>query len=102
VLGFLDLGTADGCASQKQGPAAQDTRDGTHEQLSEPYRRFDAALNNMTQGLVMLDNNLRVIVCNKRYIEMYNLSPEIVKPGIAMRDILEHSCALGNHPRTAS
>jgi diguanylate cyclase (GGDEF)-like protein len=75
-------------------------RERAHEELSEQYRRFDAALNNMTQGLLMLDSELRVIVCNRRYVDMYRLSPEIVKPGVAMREILEHSYAVGNHPAT--
>lgn len=70
------------------------------EELSEQYRRFDAALNNMSQGLCMLDSSLRVIVCNRRYIEMHGLSPEIVKPGVSMREIMEHSCELGIHPNT--
>lgn len=70
------------------------------EELSEQYRRFDAALNNMSQGLCMLDSSLRVIVCNRRYIEMYGLSPDIVKPGVSMREIMEHSCELGIHPNT--
>ena len=48
----------------------------------------------------MLDANLRVIVCNKRYIDIYGLSHEVVRPGISMRDIMEHSCAIGNHPDT--
>jgi diguanylate cyclase (GGDEF)-like protein/PAS domain S-box-containing protein len=77
-------------------------REHAHDELSEQYRRFDAALNNMSHGLCMLDSNLRVIVCNRRYIEMYGLSPEIVKPGITIREILEHSCALGNHPDTTA
>lgn len=68
------------------------------EELSEQYRRFDAALNNMSHGLCMLDASLRVIVCNRRYIEMYGLSPDIVKPGVSMREIMEHSCSLGIHP----
>lgn len=68
------------------------------EELSEQYRRFDAALNNMSQGLCMLDPSLHVIVCNRRYIEMYGLSPDIVKPGVSMREIMEHSCSLGIHP----
>ncbi|QQN67502.1 PAS-domain containing protein [Bradyrhizobium diazoefficiens] len=68
------------------------------EELSEQYRRFDAALNNMSQGLCMLDTSLHVIVCNRRYIEMYGLSPDIVKPGVSMREIMEHSCSLGIHP----
>jgi diguanylate cyclase (GGDEF)-like protein len=67
-------------------------------ELSEQYRRFDAALNNMSQGLCMLDANLRVIVCNRRYIEMFGLSPDVVKPGVSMREIMEHSCELGLHP----
>jgi len=72
------------------------------EELSEQYRRFDAALNNMSQGLCMLDPSLRVIVCNRRYIEMYGLSPDIVKPGVSMREIMEHSCDLGIHPNTTA
>lgn len=72
------------------------------EELSEQYRRFDAALNNMSHGLCMLDSKLRMIVCNRRYIEMHGLSPEIVKPGISMREIMEHSCDLGIHPNTTA
>ena len=77
-------------------------REQAHDELREQYRRFDAALNNMTQGLVMLDSQLRIIVCNQRYIEMYRLSPEVAKPGAAMRDVVAHSCALGNHPQSTA
>ena len=77
-------------------------RERAHDELSEHYRRFDAALNNMSQGLCMLDSNLRVIVCNRRYIDMYGMSPEIVKPGITMREIIDHSWALGNYPDTTA
>ncbi|HEV2158279.1 PAS-domain containing protein [Bradyrhizobium sp.] len=73
-------------------------RENAVEELSEQYRRFDAALNNMSQGLCMLDSSLRVIVCNRRYIEMYGLSADIVKPGVSMREIMEHSCTIGIHP----
>ena len=75
-------------------------RERAHEELSEQHRRFDAALNNMSQGLCMMDSELRVIVCNKRYIDIYRLSPEIVRPGVSMRELMEHSCAIGNHPGT--
>ena len=77
-------------------------RERAHEELSEQHRRFDAALNNMSQGLCMLDSNLRVIVCNTRYIDIYRLSPEIARPGISMRELMEHSCSLGNHPATSA
>ena len=51
-------------------------RERSLEELSEQYRRFDAALNNMSQGLCMLDSKLRVIVCNGGIVDMYGLSPE--------------------------
>ena len=43
--------------------------------------RFDTAINNMVQGFVMFDAAHRIIVCNSRFVEMYGLSPEIVKLG---------------------
>jgi diguanylate cyclase (GGDEF)-like protein/PAS domain S-box-containing protein len=65
--------------------------------LREQHRRFDAALNNMAHGLCMLDEDLNLIVCNSRYLDMYGMSPEVVRPGVTMRTIVEHSIALGNY-----
>jgi diguanylate cyclase (GGDEF)-like protein/PAS domain S-box-containing protein len=59
-------------------------------QLLTQYARFDAALNNMSHGLLMFDVNDRIVVCNDRYIEMYGLSREIVKVGCSLRDLLQH------------
>lgn len=67
------------------------------EALREQHRRFDAALNNMAHGLAMLDEELNLIVCNRRYLDMYGLSSDIVRPGATMRTIVEHSVALGNY-----
>ena len=52
--------------------------------------RFDAALNNMSQGLIMFDADQRIVVCNSRYLEMYDLSRDIVKPGCTLRALLQH------------
>jgi diguanylate cyclase (GGDEF)-like protein/PAS domain S-box-containing protein len=64
--------------------------------------RLRAALNNMSQGLCMFDKNLRVTLCNDRYIDMFGFSREIVKPGATLLELMEHSAALGNHPETAT
>ena len=48
------------------------------------------ALNNMTQGVVMFDAAERLVICNDRYLEMYNLSRQIVKPGCMLLDIIRH------------
>jgi PAS domain S-box-containing protein len=58
--------------------------------------RLTAALNNMSQGLCMWDRDGRLIVCNERYISMYGMSPDLVKPGASLRDVLEHRRALGD------
>jgi diguanylate cyclase (GGDEF)-like protein len=58
--------------------------------------RFDAALNNMLQGLVMYDSSARVVVCNNRYREIYGLSSEIAKPGCTLRELLQHLAERGN------
>jgi methyl-accepting chemotaxis protein len=48
------------------------------------------ALNNMTQGLCMFDGSARIVVLNQRYLDMYKLSPAIVKPGCTLRRLIEH------------
>jgi diguanylate cyclase (GGDEF)-like protein/PAS domain S-box-containing protein len=50
--------------------------------------RFNAALNNMSQGLCMFDENQRLVVCNERYAHLYGLKPEQVTPGKTLRQIL--------------
>ena len=49
------------------------------EDLRAQNMRFDVAINNMTQGLLLYDSSERLIVCNQRYIEMYGLSPDVTQ-----------------------
>jgi diguanylate cyclase (GGDEF)-like protein/PAS domain S-box-containing protein len=42
---------------------------------------FDAALNNMSQGLLMFDARDRLILFNQRYCEMYRLDPASMRLG---------------------
>ena len=65
------------------------------KQLQDQNEQLDAALNNMSQGLAMFDAEQRLIVCNKRYAEMYGLTPEQVKPGTTVRQIFQYRLANG-------
>jgi signal transduction histidine kinase len=67
------------------------------QQLGQQNLLFDAALNNMVQGLCMFDADQKLIVLNKRYLDLYNFSPQVVKPGISLREIMEYSVAIGNY-----
>jgi len=62
-------------------------------------RLLALALNNMSQGVVMFDASGRVVVCNNRYLEIYGLSPDIVKPGARLVDIVRHRFETGTLDR---
>ena len=50
----------------------------------------------MSQGLLLYDSSERLVVCNQRYISMYGLSPDVVKPGLAFRDLLLYRKKIGS------
>jgi diguanylate cyclase (GGDEF)-like protein len=50
----------------------------------------------MTQGLLLFDASERLVVCNRRYIEMYGLSPDVIKAGCSFREIIAHRKASGS------
>src|SRR5450759_606320 len=66
--------------------------------LELTHLQLDAALNNMAQGLCMFDAAQRLIVCNKRYADLYGLTEEETRPGTTLRSILQHRIAKGNAP----
>jgi diguanylate cyclase (GGDEF)-like protein/PAS domain S-box-containing protein len=57
---------------------------------------LQTVLNNMSQGVLMFDSETRLIFCNQRYLELYGLSPEVVKSGCHLRDLLQHRIELGS------
>jgi diguanylate cyclase (GGDEF)-like protein len=52
-------------------------------------------LDNMTQGVVMFGADATLVVSNDRYIEMYGLSKDVIKPGCTLRQLLEHRGEVG-------
>ena len=60
------------------------------QRLTLEKQRLDTAVNNMTQGLLLFDAKQKLIICNKRYLEMYGLSAEVVKPGCSFREVIAH------------
>ena len=68
----------------------------SRERLTLEKQRLDRAVNNMTQGLLLFDASQQLVICNQRYIEMYGLSAEIVRPGCSFHDIIAHRRATGS------
>ena len=67
--------------------------------IDDQGRMLDLALNNMSQGVVMLDMNGRLVVCNERYRAMYGLSADIIKPGVTLIDMIRHRFDKGSLQR---
>jgi diguanylate cyclase (GGDEF)-like protein len=65
-------------------------------ELQRANLTIDAALNNMSQGIVMFDPSARLIVCNGRFLALYGLSSCSVGPGCTFREILEQRVAAGS------
>jgi methyl-accepting chemotaxis protein len=64
--------------------------------LDDKGRLLGITLNNMTQGVVMFETNGSLVVSNDQYITMYGLSPDVVKPGAALIDIIRNRITSGN------
>ena len=69
------------------------------QQLHGRNVHFDMALSNMIQGLCMFDKDQKLIVVNRRYLEIYGFSADVVKPGISLRGLMEYSVSLGNYTK---
>jgi diguanylate cyclase (GGDEF)-like protein len=65
-------------------------------QLAREKQRLDTAVNNMTQGLLLFDAGGRLIVCNQRYLDMFALSRDVIKPGCTLRDLIAHRKETGS------
>jgi diguanylate cyclase (GGDEF)-like protein len=57
--------------------------------------RFALLLSHIPQGVAWFASDRKVIIANKRYAEIYELSPEDVKPGTPLEEILARRVARG-------
>jgi len=57
--------------------------------------RLNAAVCNMSQGLVMFDAAGRLVIHNPRYAELYRLEPDALASGQSLRDLLDLRIASG-------
>jgi diguanylate cyclase (GGDEF)-like protein len=68
-------------------------------ELGRQNMRFDAAVNHMSQGLCMFDVRQELIICNKRFADLYGLPADMVMPGTSLMDILRYRLSHGFAPK---
>jgi len=64
-------------------------------ELQAQNMRFAAAISHMSQGLVMFDSQTRLVICNQRFLAMYGLEADGIRPGHTLRHLLERRIANG-------
>jgi len=65
------------------------------EELAAHNMRFHSGIDNMSQGVCLFDAEQRVVFANRRFAELYRLSPADVEPGTTLRQILQARVANG-------
>ncbi|WP_042954088.1 EAL domain-containing response regulator [Rhizobium leguminosarum] len=67
-------------------------------QLDLRNMQFATMLESIGQGVCFFDADQRLIVSNKRYAEVYGLSPEMIQSGMTLSEIAELRYAAGASP----
>jgi diguanylate cyclase (GGDEF)-like protein/PAS domain S-box-containing protein len=66
--------------------------------LDDQGRLFEIAIDKMKQGLCFFDGDQRLIVCNRRYAQIYGLSFDEMIRGTTLAEIAERRRAAGTSP----
>jgi methyl-accepting chemotaxis protein len=66
---------------------------------SKEVKQVRTAIDSMAQGLCMFDAAERLVVCNAQYYKMYELTPEDVRPGATLSEVLARRVAKGTFSR---
>jgi methyl-accepting chemotaxis protein len=64
--------------------------------LHRQNKDLTVAMDNMAQGLCLWSPSAKLVLSNRRYAEMYELTPQQVRPGISLREVLQHRVDAGN------
>jgi len=59
------------------------------EEAARNHSLVNFALTEMSDGLAMFDKDRRLVLCNKRYSDMFPLTGSVRRPGAHIRDILK-------------
>ena len=70
--------------------------------LGLTHLQLDAALNNMVQGLCMLDERHRLVLCNDRFLEIFRLTRESVAPGVQLFGLIQSISSANGFPEGAA
>ncbi|WP_431267036.1 EAL domain-containing protein [Dankookia sp. P2] len=74
-------------------------RERGEEERRRARATLESAIDSMSDGFVMFDAEDRLVVCNKRYREMYGLSAPFIVPGASFEHIIREGAQHGQYPQ---
>lgn len=67
----------------------------TAPERADLHALLEVAIHNLSLGIVIFNDKRHVVFCNRRYMQMYGLTAEQVKPGTPTSDLIKHRLKLG-------
>ena len=71
------------------------------EEAEVERQRLDAALTNMLQGLCMFDADQRLLVFNRRFVELFKIPADKMTAGMPMREVMQLAQGVDKNPEAA-
>ena len=91
------LQAAEGAQSRAESDLAlAEQRARAAHTLHMQERRMDTALQNMLQGLFMVDHDGKLLVVNRRFCQLFGLPSDIVTPGMTYAELNGLAASQGN------
>jgi diguanylate cyclase (GGDEF)-like protein/PAS domain S-box-containing protein len=72
--------------------------DEARAEAAQARERLEDAVEALPDGFALYDADDRLVVCNRRYREIYGLSAHAIRPGTSFEDILRYGLARGQYP----
>ena len=95
LTAFVLIAIGIGMARRKKLLAATAELERSKLSLEKTNAWFNAAIESMVHGLCMFDRDWRLLVCNKRYADMYGHTLDEIRPGTTVRALFEARLARG-------
>lgn len=71
--------------------------DDTISELKTQNTCLDVALGNMSQGLCLFGKDQRLVMCNQRYADLYELPSTLMRPGTPLQEIIRYRVKVGKY-----
>ncbi|GAA0591120.1 hypothetical protein GCM10009416_31950 [Craurococcus roseus] len=82
--------------------AALRQREKIEAERARARRVLENAIEAMSDGFVMFDTYDRLVVCNRRYRELYAVSAPFIRPGALFEDIIREGAKRGQYPQAGN